>query len=121
MKKFFSCPCLLVLTIFSFIFPALTPCAEQNIRRIQGAVMALDLKQHTFVVNEKVFIWNTNTVFKNEKELPVKAEQLKLKTWVYIEGAYDKTQQRTVARKIYVLPKYIERKERHLYPFIDLD
>lgn len=121
MKKFFSCPCLLVLTIFSLMFPALTSSAEKDLRKIQGEVVQLDVKQHTLVVSEKAFVWNSNTVFKNEKELPVKADKLKLKSWVYIEGEYDKNQQRTVAKKIYLLPKYIVRKERHLYPFINLD
>jgi hypothetical protein len=121
MKKFFFCPCLLIFIIFSFIFPALTSSAEKNIRKIQGTVTAVDFKQHTLVVYEKAFVWNANTVFKNERELPVKADQLKPKSWVYIEGEYDKTQQRTVAKKIYLLPKKIDRKEWPLYPFINLD
>jgi hypothetical protein len=88
---------------------------------MQGTVTTVDFKQHTLVVYEKPFVWNANTVFKNEKELPVKADNLKLKSWVYIEGEYDKTQTRALAKKIYLLPKHIDRKERQLYPFIDAD
>ena len=120
MKKVFSCPCLFII-IFSLIFPALILSAEKQIRRMQGPVTTVDFKQHTVVVYEKPFVWNASTVFRNDKELPVKPEQLKPKTWVYIEGEYDKTHLRTVAKKVYLLPKKIDRKERHLYSFIKLD
>jgi hypothetical protein len=40
------------------------------------------------------------------------------KTWVYIEGERDKYNNRIIINKIYLLPKYIDKKEKHLYPFM---
>jgi hypothetical protein len=45
-------------------------------------------------------------------------DKLRAKTWVYIEGMKDNIKKRAIAEKIYLLPKYIHEKEKHLYPFI---
>jgi hypothetical protein len=107
------------LTVFFLlVFSALTFSAEVSILKMQGIVMSLDLKKSIGVVNERTFVWNKNTTFYDEKGSPIKVDNLKTKGWVYIEGENDKANQRLVAKKIYLLPKYIERKERYLYPFI---
>jgi len=122
MHRSFFCKGVPFIISFLFVFSsALTFSAERDSIKIQGIVMELNLKNSTLVVNEKTFIWNEKTVFNNEKGAPVKLEQLKAKAWVYIEGENDRAHKRWIAKKIYLLPKYINRKELHLYPFIEKD
>jgi hypothetical protein len=104
--------------LFALVFSHLTFAQEGGIIKIQGRVMELDLKKNTMIVNERLFIWNEKTIFSDDKDKPITVEKLSAKSWVNIEGANDKANQRLVAKKIYLLPKFIERKERYLYPFI---
>jgi len=110
------------IIIFSsiFIFSALAlALGEDKTVRVQGLIMELDLKKNIVVVNEKIFIWNQKTVFHNEKGTPINSiDRLKLDTWVYIIGEFDGMNKAKIAKEIYFLPKYIDEKERHLYPFI---
>jgi hypothetical protein len=48
----------------------------------------------------------------------VTADKFRAKTWVYIEGGNDSLKKKRLAKKIYLLPKYIGEKEKHLYPFM---
>ncbi len=112
---------ILLTILFLLTFSALTFASDTNIVKMQGFLMSFDLKKNTVVINEMTFVWDQNTVFNNEKGSSVTVDKLKIKTWVYIEGENDKVHKRWVAKKIYVLPKYIEPKERHLYPFIQQD
>lgn len=100
-----------------FAISSLTFASGEGIVRIQGIVMELDLKNNRMIVNERTFVWDPNTVFHNEKGSPIAADKLRTKAWVYIEGVRHH-HKRLVAEKIYLLPKYIHEKERHLYPFI---
>jgi hypothetical protein len=86
---------------------------------MQGVVMSLDLKKSTVVINEKTFVWDQQTTFYNEAGSPITIDKLRTKGWVYIEGENDKAHKRWVAKKIYLLPKFIGSKELHLYPFIE--
>jgi hypothetical protein len=52
-----------------------------------------------------------------KKDLQSPQDNLKTKTWVFIEGTKEKNQKK-VAKKIYLLPKYIDEKENRLHPFI---
>ena len=121
MNRSFFCKGIPFILSFLLILPALTFSAERDSIKIQGFVMELNLKKSTLVVNEKMFIWNEKTVFNDEKGSPVKLEKLKAKSWVYIEGENDRANKRWIAKKIYLLPKYIDRKELRLYPFIQKD
>jgi hypothetical protein len=103
---------------FILIISTLTFASDKGIVTTQGVVMALDLKKKTMIVNEKAFIWDQDTVIHNKKGSPVTLDNLRARTWVYIEGVEDKAHKRVVAKKIYLLPKYIDEKEKNLYPFI---
>ena len=61
--------------------------------------------------------FDKNTIVHNEKGSPIPQDNLKTKTWVFVEAVKDKSQKK-LATKIYLLPKYIDDKEKHLYPFI---
>jgi hypothetical protein len=103
--------------VFMFIFLALAFAQGQDAFKIQGLIMNVDLQKNMMVVNESTFIWDQNTKFYNEKGSPVTVDKLRAKTWVYIEGVKDSALKRMTAEKIYMLPKYIPGKEKHLYPF----
>jgi hypothetical protein len=81
-------------------------------------MMELDLKNNIMIVNERAFFWGPQTNFYNEKGSPITVDKLRAKTWVYIEGVKDNVKKMALAEKIYLLPKYIHEKEKHLYPFI---
>lgn len=121
MRKSFFAKGISLTIFFLMLFCALTFAADKNIVRLQGVIMELDLKKNTVVINEKTFFWDQKTTFHNEKGAPVAIEKLRTKAWVYIEGENDEVHKRWVAKKVYLLPKYIGRKERHLYPFIPED
>jgi hypothetical protein len=104
---------------FLFFLSALTFAANINIVKMQGVVMSLDQKTNTLVINEKTFIWDKNTTFYNQAGASVTLDKLRTKGWVYIEAENDKAHKRWIAKKIYLLPKFIGSKERHLYPFIE--
>jgi len=108
-----------ILVIFSiFIFSFLTFASDEGIVRVQGIVMELDLKKNMMIVNERTFVWDQNTIFYNEKGSPITVDKLRAKTWVYIEGMRENVKKRVVAEKIYLLPKYIDEKEKYRYPFM---
>lgn len=108
----------LILVVFSaLVFSSLTLALDKDKVKLQGVLVELDLKKKVMVVNETAFYWDENTVFNNAKGVPIPVDKFKIKAWVYVEGQNDKAN-RKVAQKVYLLPKHIERKERHLYPFI---
>jgi hypothetical protein len=103
--------------LFSLFISSLTFAADKDIVTFQGMVMELDWKQKVITVNERSFAFDKNTIVHNEKGSPIPQDNLKTKTWVFVEGVKDKSQKK-LAKKIYLLPKYIDDKEKHLYPFI---
>ena len=46
-------------------------------------------------------------------------EKLRLRDWVYLEGVSDRGSRRNLAKKIYFLPRYVDEKQKHLYPFME--
>jgi hypothetical protein len=96
---------------------SLTFALDKDIVRIQGRVMEVDFNNNLMIVNERTFLWNQNTAFYNERGSPTTVDSLRKKTWVYVEGTKDATKKSVIAGKIYILPKYITGKEKHLYPF----
>jgi hypothetical protein len=100
------------------IFFTLTYASEEDIIKLQGIIMDLDLGKKLMTVNERLFVWDEKTIISNAEGSLIPMEKLKPNSWVYIEGERDKVKKRIMIRKIYLLPKYIDGKERHLYPFI---
>ena len=105
--------------VFMFIFSALAFTQGQDAFKIQGLIMNVDFPKKVMIVNESTFIWDQNTKFYNDKGSPVTVDKLRAKTWVYIQGVKDSGGKRMTAEKIYTLPKYIDKKEKHLYPFFN--
>jgi hypothetical protein len=109
---------ILLSIFFILVISALTFASDKGIVTTQGVVMALDLEKKTIIINERAFTLDENTIIHNEKGSPVTLDNLRARTWVYIEGVENKAQKRVVVKKIYLLPKYIDGKEKNLYPFI---
>ena len=105
--------------VLVFIFSPLAFAQGEDAFKIQGLIMNVDLQKKVMIVNESTFIWDQNTKFYNDKGSPVTADKLRAKTWVYIQGVKDGAGKRMMAEKIYTLPKYIDKKEKHLYPFLN--
>ena len=80
--------------------------------------MEINLIKSAMTINEGLVVWDQETLFNNEKAKPITVDQFKVKNWVYLEGVLDKDKKRVLAKKIYLLPKYIDEKEKYLYPFI---
>jgi hypothetical protein len=110
---------LLFIVFSTLFFSSIIIAAEMGIVKFQGKVMELDLKKNTMIANERTVLWDQNTIFYNPKGVPITPDKLKNKAWVYIEGVSDVVNKRILAQKIYLIPKYIYKKERGHYPFMD--
>jgi len=117
-KKTFFQKTMAIIPFFVIIISVLTFAADGDIVKTQGIVMELDLKVNYMVVNERQIVWDSNTIFYNEKGSLISVDKLRVKAWVYVEGVSDKAKKNVKAKKVYLLPKYINEKEKHLYPFI---
>jgi hypothetical protein len=107
----------IILIAFSVLLSSTwTFASEEGISKTQGRIMGIDFKKNIMVVNEKTFIWNKSTIFNNDKESVIGIEKFKTKSWVFIEG--EPGDKNTVIKRIYLLPKHVGKKERHLYPFM---
>jgi hypothetical protein len=80
--------------------------------------MEIDLGKNTMIVNERQFAWNQNTAFYDRKGSLTGIEGFKRKSWVYIEGTLHRNNI-ILIEKIYLLPKYVGKKEKHRYPFME--
>lgn len=118
MKKGFLSHGMILGVSFVLIFSTLTFSSETDIIKVQGLIMSLDLEQNMMMVNEKTFVWDPKTFIGNEKGSPTSMDKFKPKSWVYIEGVKDQKNHRIIIEKIYLLPKYVSNKERHLYSFM---
>jgi hypothetical protein len=92
--------------------------SEGSFVSIQGIVMGLDAVKGIMIVNEKTFLYGPGTTVCDEKGTPTTADKLRINTWVYIEGMKQGPKKRVKAEKIYILPKFVQEKEKHLYPFM---
>jgi hypothetical protein len=117
-RKAFFCRFIIFGVSFMTSFLALTFASGQDIYTGQGIIMKVEVKQRVMVVNERVFTWDQTTAILDGKGTPISIERYRPKAWVYIEGVTEKKENRIKIEKIYLLPKYVEKKEKHLYPFI---
>jgi hypothetical protein len=109
----------ILIVVILLAICTLTSASDRGIVRIQGVVMALDMKNKTLIVNEKLFTWDRKTVMSTEKGIPLTPEQMKTRQWVFIEGVHDSGKPHITANKIYLLPHYIREKDRAQYSFFE--
>lgn len=116
--SFFIKKILLVTILVSFI-SALALASDSVIYKIQGKVTEVNLKKMSLAVYETSFIWDHNTIFSDEKENPITINKVKPNSWIYIVCEYGIGTNKRIAKKVYLLPKPIEDKDKHLYPFME--
>jgi len=113
--------CIRIGGIILIAFPillcsTLTLALNEGMSKAEGLIMSIDFKKNVMVVNEKTFIWNKSSIFNDEKESKIEIDRFKPKSYVFIEG--EKGDKYIVIKKIYLFPKYLDKKERRLYPFM---
>ena len=106
-----------ILIVFSILLcSTLTFATDEAVSKAEGLIMSIDFKKNIMVVNEKTFIWNKSSVFYNEKESRIEIDRFKPKSYVFIKG--EKGDKYIVIKKMYLFPKYLDKNERRLYPFM---
>jgi hypothetical protein len=110
---------IVIFAVSSIImFSTLSVASGAGVYKNQGAIMEIDLKKNTMIVNERHFIWNQNAAFYDSNGFLTGIDGFKRKSWVYIEGTMHRDNI-ILIEKIYLLPKYVEKKERNRYPFME--
>ncbi len=100
------------------ILSTLSVASGQTVYKNQGSIMEIDLTKNTMIVNERRFAWNQSTAFYDSKGSHTGMEGFKRRSWVYIEGTVH-SNNIILIEKIYLLPKYIGKKEKNRYPFME--
>jgi len=107
------------LTILVLAISALAFASDNVTYKVQGKVAVVNLDKKFLVIGETTFSWNQNTIFSDAKESPITINKVKPNAWVYIECEYIRRTDKRIAKKVYLLPKLIGKREQHLYPFME--
>ena len=94
-----------LIVCFIFLFSGLAFAQGKDVQS-KGKVMKLDFARKTVIVNEKAFIWDSNSLFYDEKGSPISitADRLTKGTLVRIEATWIKKKP-LVIKKLHLLPK----------------
>jgi hypothetical protein len=104
--------------VWVIVLFALTYASGEDHLKFQGKIMNLDLQKKIMIINERPFAWDNTTIMNNSNGSTTTIDKFKSKSWVYVEGEIDKVNKRTMIRRIYLLPKHIDKNERERYPFM---
>ena len=110
----------IIILVLSFVilFSTSALAWEEGAYKNIGSIMKIDSKKNTMIINERVFVWNQKTTFYDDKGAPLGMDQFQPKSWVYVKGTSD--QNNTILiEKLYLLPKYVGKKEKNRYPFME--
>jgi len=110
---------IILAILLPLVVCTLTFGGEGDILKFQGLVMTVDVKRNSLVVNERLIVWDKNTVVSNERGTPASIERLKARDWVFVEGVLNESLKKIDAKRIYVLPKRIDGKEKRQYSFFE--
>ena len=94
---------LLILFVF-FLFPAVVLPNNEMIKT-RGILMEIDFKNNTLIINEKKFIWDSNTAIEDERGSIIKIDRLKPNTPIYMESVEDPINKRLLIKKIRLIKK----------------
>ncbi len=109
---------MLIVVVSSIIIVSALTVAEESLYKHQGSIMSIDLKKNTMIINERTCTWNQNTAFYDHKSSLIGIDRFRPKSIVYVEGTV-RSNNVILIERIYLLPKYVGKKERHLYPFME--
>lgn len=104
------------------ILHAFTFCLAKdgNVLRTQGLINpGGKLKSGYLIINEMRVNIDKTTKVMDHRETPIPITELQPKRWVYMEVEQDQSQKTTRAKKIYLLPRYINPEERKNFPFMN--
>ncbi len=110
---------ILPFTILVLAISALAFASDNATYKTQGKVTELNLDKKILVIGETSFSWNEKTIFSDAKESPITINKVKPNAWVYIVCEYNRRTDKRIATKVYLLPRRIEKREQHLYPFME--
>ncbi len=110
--------CALIGGFILLIMP-LSSADGSNLLRTQGLINPggnlnggyLFINEMRISINEK-----TEVLDHHRSSLPV--SELKAKRWVYLEGEKDPNQKTVKAKRIYLLPHYVNPDQRRMFPFV---
>ncbi len=93
--------------------------AEGNLVRTQGLInTGTDAKAGYLLVNEMKVSMDGATKVLDHRQVPVPVTELKPKRWVYVELEKNPRQKIMKAKSIYVLPYYVNPKNKKDFPFM---
>lgn len=79
--------------------------SNEGMIKTKGILMEIDLKAQTLIINEKKFMWDSNTIIEDEKGDSIKMDSLKPNTPIYAESVEDPLQKRLLIKKIRLIRK----------------
>ena len=98
------------VVVFTLLAAGLTDAADNDMVRIRGVVMSVNLKKGEVVVNERRCKLDNGTVIQDQNGLSTTLEKIKEHDWVYLEGRRDKASKKVLAKRIQCLPRGAEGK-----------
>ena len=107
------------LTLLVLAISVLAFASDDNTSKIQAKVTEVNLDRRALYIGETSFLWDQNTIFCDAKGNPITIDRVKPDSWVYIAYDFNKRTDKRIGRKVYLLPRHIEKKEQHLYPFME--
>ena len=104
-----------ILHAFTFCF-----ATDGNVMRTQGLINpGGNPKAGYLIINEiRVYIDKMTQVM-DHRGTPILLTEFQPKKWVYMEVEKDQSKKMVKAKKIYLLPRYINPEERKKFPFMN--
>lgn len=100
--------------------PSFCFAEDGNVLRTQGLINpGGNPKAGYLIINEiRVYIDKTTQVM-DHRGTPILLTEFQSKRWVYMEVEKDQSKKMMKAKKIYLLPRYINPEERKKFPFMN--
>jgi hypothetical protein len=93
--------------------------AGGNVMRTQGLINpGGSLKAGYLLINEMRVYIDKTTQMTDHRGVPIRLVELKPKRWVYIETEGEPGQKIVIAKKIYLLPHYVNPEEKRKFSFM---
>lgn len=105
-KKYLKNIYLSIILILSVYSLSLSFDSENEMNKIQGIVMEIDLKKNLIIVNERPIFLDQNTLIQDSRGISIFLDSIKKGSLVYIEWANNTEKNRPSAKRIYLLPEY---------------
>lgn len=108
-----------LLGSFIILISSVTMASESDVMRTQGLINpGGDLKSGYLLINEmRIYIDQTTKLMDHHSGI-IPVTEFKPKKWVYMEISKDPIQKAFKAKKIYLLPHYVNPGEKQKFPFM---